>query len=72
MLNFSEKKTLFIQLDRIVKQGTINVIGKNNNLIIKHCFENSNFEKLGLTELTGRFDIILDLENEKIKKQINI
>jgi len=71
-LIFIEKKEVFVQFDRIIPTGLIEVNNLKGEVVIRQPINNSNYEQLNLENHCGRFLIMICLENETIKRNINI
>lgn len=71
-LIFTEGKTVFIQLDRIIDNGLILIFNHANELVLQKEFRNSNFEKIKIADSKGQFTIKLVFERITISKRISI
>lgn len=71
-LIYTEGKTVFIQLDRIVERGMIMIYNPSNQLVIYKEIKNSNFEKISIDNDSGNYIIKLILERNIITKKISL
>lgn len=71
-LIYTEGKTVFIQMDRIIDQGMVMIYDRTNQLVLYKEFKNSNFEKLSVDTDPGNYTIKLILERNIITKKISL
>ena len=71
-LIYTEGKTVFVQLDRIIDVGLILIYTSSNELVLQKEFKNSNFEKFIVDTNAGTFTIKLIIEKEIITKKISL
>ncbi|RLD54759.1 MAG: hypothetical protein DRJ05_14115 [Bacteroidetes bacterium] len=71
-LIYTEGKTVFIQMDRVIDRGMIMIYNPSNQLVLYKEFKNSNFEKISVDTEPGNYFIKLILERNIITKKISL
>ena len=62
LLMYNLKNTIYINFDHIVTQGKIEIKNEKREVILKHHFNNSNFEKLDMKDKKGKFKVNVSYE----------
>jgi hypothetical protein len=71
-LIYTEGKTVFIQLDRIIDRGMVMIYDPTNQLVLYKEFKKSNFEKILVDTDSGNYTLKLILERNIITKKISL
>jgi|GEM_PF-6271427 len=64
--------TIYIALDRIIPKGSITVVDKNQHTMATRQFENSNFEKLSLKNISGYVTVTVQYDKNTDSRSIYV
>ncbi len=68
----SIKHNIYITLDQIIPEGSIQVFDQNHHELANRHFKNSIFEKLAMKNITGKLTIIVKFNEAKYSKNIYV
>lgn len=72
LLMYKLNNKVYICLDHIVGEGTVEVKDEKKKIIHTHQFRNSNYEKVDMRERKGNFTFRINYESETIIRHIQL
>ncbi len=72
ILSYAIGGDIFIQFDKLIKQGNITLTNKQHKPVSSRTFTNTNFTKISNNNLKGKVYLEIECDGEHITKPLNI